>query len=61
MSCGVVCRYSLGLALQWLWHRLAAVALIRPLDWEPPYAVGAAYKEKRKKERKKDRKKENSH
>ena len=26
----------------WLWWRLAAVALIRPLAWEPPYAVGAA-------------------
>ena len=26
----------------WLWHRLAATAPIRPLAWEPPYAVGAA-------------------
>ena len=26
----------------WLWHRLAAVALIRPLAWELPYAVGVA-------------------
>ena len=26
----------------WLWYRLAAVALIRPLAWEPPYAVRAA-------------------
>ena len=32
------------LALQWLWHRPAVVALIRPLAWEPPYAVGAALK-----------------
>ena len=28
--------------LLWLWCRLAAVAPIRPLAWEPPYAVGAA-------------------
>ena len=26
----------------WLWYRLAAVAPIRPLAWEPPCAVGAA-------------------
>ena len=30
--------------LLWLWHRLAAIALIRPLAWEPPYAAGAALK-----------------
>ena len=36
------------LALLWLWRRLAAVAPIRPLAWEPPYAAGAAL-EKRKK------------
>ena len=32
--------------LLWLWCRLAAVALIRPLAWEPPYAVGTALKSK---------------
>ena len=26
----------------WLWRRPAATAPIRPLAWEPPYAVGAA-------------------
>ena len=26
--------------LLWLWCRRAAVALIRPLAWEPPYAMG---------------------
>ena len=26
--------------LLWLWCRPAAVALIRPLAWEPPYAMG---------------------
>ena len=30
------------LVLLWLWHRLEATALIRPLAWEPPYAVGTA-------------------
>ena len=33
----------------WLWCRLAAVALIRPLAWEPPYAVGAALEREKKK------------
>ena len=28
----------------WLWRRLAATTPIRPLAWEPPYAVGAALK-----------------
>jgi len=30
------------LTLLWLWRRPAATALIQPLAWEPPYAVGAA-------------------
>ena len=32
------------LALLWLWLWPAAVALIGPLAWEPPYASGAALK-----------------
>ena len=32
------------LALLWLWHRPAAVALIRPLALELPYAVGVVLK-----------------
>ena len=28
--------------LLWLWHSPVATAPIRPLAWEPPYAVGAA-------------------
>ena len=39
-------------ALLWLWHRPAAVALIRRLAWEPPYAVGAALEREKKKKRK---------
>ena len=42
MSCGVGCRRGLDPELLWLWCRLVATALIRPLAWEPPYAVGAA-------------------
>ena len=34
--------------LPWLWCRPAAVAPIRPLAWEHPYAVGAALKKKKK-------------
>ena len=34
----------------WLWYGPAATALIRPLAWEPPRAVGAPPKKKTKKE-----------
>ena len=30
--------------LLWLWHRSAAVAPIRPLAWELPYAMGIVLK-----------------
>ena len=42
MSCGVGHRCDLGPVLLWLWLRLAAMAPIRPLAWETPYAAGAA-------------------
>ena len=43
-------------ALLWLWYRMAAVALIRLLGWEP-YAVGVTLKtQKTKKKKKKKRK-----
>ena len=48
MSCGVGHRCSSDLALLWLWRRLAAVALIGPLAWESPYALGVAPKKKKK-------------
>ena len=58
MSCGVGHRLRLDLALLWLWHRLVAVAPIRPLAWEPPYAAGVALKgQKTKKEKEKKKKK----
>ena len=48
MSCDVGCRCSSDPALLGLWHRPAAIAPIRPLAWEPPYATGAALKSKKK-------------
>ena len=41
--------------LPWLWCRLAAVAPIRPLAWESPYAIGTALKSKTKKKKWKPR------
>ena len=51
MSCGVDCRLGSDLTLPWLWLRLAVVALIQPLAWEPPYATDVALKKKKKKKR----------
>ena len=39
--------------MPWLWHRPAAVAPIRPLTWEPPYATEAALKKQKQKTNKK--------
>ena len=50
MSCGVGRRHGLDLTLLWLWHRPVATAPIRPLAWEPPYAVGVAPKKQQKRE-----------
>ena len=49
MRCGAGCRCSSDLSLLWLWYRPAAVALIRPLAWEPPHAKGVALKVQKKK------------
>ena len=51
MSCGVGHRYGLDLVLLWLCLRLAAVALIRPLAWELPYAAGVALKRQKQKKK----------
>ena len=48
MSCGVGRRCGLDAALLWPWCRPAAIAPIGPLAWEPPYAMGAALKDKKK-------------
>ena len=42
MSGGVGHRHGSDPVLLWLWHRPAATAPIRPLAWEPPYAMGVA-------------------
>ena len=55
MSCGVGRRRGSDPALLWLWHRLAAIAPIRPLAWDPPYATEAAL-EKAKRQKKKTKK-----
>ena len=47
-------RQGSDLVLLWLWRRLASVVPIRPLAWEPPYAVGVAL------EKTKDKKKKNA-
>ena len=53
MSCDVGLRSGSDLSL--LWHRPAAIAPIRSLAWETPYAAGAALKSKKKKEKEEER------
>ena len=53
MSCGVGHRRGSDLVLLWLWCRLAAVAMIQPLAWEPPRATGVALESKKRKKAKK--------
>ena len=48
MSCGVGRRCGLDLALLWLLHRPAAIALIRLLAWELSCAMVVALKSKDK-------------
>ena len=60
VSCGVGHRCGLDPEMLWLWHRLAATALIRLLAWEPLYTLGVALKrqktkKKRERERERDR------
>ena len=45
MSCGVDRRHGLDPMGLWLWCRPVATAPIRPLVWEPPYAMGSALEE----------------
>ena len=48
MSHGVGCRHGSDPELLRLCLRQAVVALIQPLAWEPPYAMGAALKKAKK-------------
>ena len=50
MSCGVGHRCGSDPALLWLSCKLAAVAPIQPLVWEPPYAARLALKSKKRRE-----------
>ena len=50
-------REGSDLGLLWLWYRWATVPLIRPLAWEPPYAVSVALKRQKDKKKKKKKKK----
>ena len=49
MSCGVGHRRGSDPELLQPWQRLAAIAPIGPLAWEPPYAAGVALKRKKEK------------
>ena len=51
MSCGVGRECGSDPVLLWLWRRLVARALIRPLAWKTPYAMGAALKGQEKKKK----------
>ena len=55
MSCGVGRRCGSDLMLLWLWRTPAAVAPIRPLAWEPPYAIGVALRSNIERERERER------
>ena len=50
MNCGVGCRCGSDPELLWLWCRLAATALIRPLASELAYALGVALKRQKNKQ-----------
>ena len=48
LSCDVGHRRSSDPTWLWLWHRPVATTPIRPLAWEPLYAVGSALKKTKK-------------
>ena len=56
MGRGVDCRRVLDPGFLWLCHRLAAMAPVRPLAWELPYATGAALKRTNKQNTKQNKK-----
>ena len=53
MSCGVSRRHGSDPTLLWLWRRPVATAPIRPVAWEPPYAVGEALEKAKRQKNKK--------
>ena len=54
MSCGIGRRCGSDLVLLWLWCRPAATALIGPLAWEPPCAMGATLEKAKRQKKKKN-------
>ena len=50
-GCGIGHRHGSDLSLLWLWLWPAAIAVIRPLAWEPSYAVGVALKRQKTKKK----------
>ena len=60
MSCGAGHRCGSAPMLLWLWCRLVAVAPIRPLAWEPPYAARTALKRQKDKKKKEEEEEEDS-
>ena len=57
MSYGVGRRRGSDPTWLWLWHRLAATALIQLLAWEPPHASGEALRKQKTKNKKQKQKK----
>ena len=57
MNCGVGRRRGLDPVLLWLWCRPVATAPIRPLTWEPPYAMVAALEKAKRPKTKNNKKK----
>ena len=57
MSCGVGHRLGSDPELLLLWFRPAATAPIRPLTWEPFYAMGETLEKGKKTKKKKKKKK----
>ena len=55
VSCGVGCRHGSDPVLLWLWRRPVAIAPIRPLLWESPYASGTALEKAKRQKKKKNR------
>ena len=51
MSCGVGHRLGSDPTLLWLWSRPVAIAPIRLLAWEPPFASGKALEKDQKKKK----------
>ena len=56
VSYGVGRRRDSDPALLWLWRRPAATYPIRPLAWEPPYAMSVALERQKRKQKKKEKK-----